>query len=185
MTGVDLSPIQPTNVPVNVRFEVDDMARRWTYPKEHFSYIHVRGLYGSIRDWPTFYEEAYDALEPGGWFEQAEMSVVPISDDGSIPDGHIFKKWGDLSIEAGERFGKSLAIHKDAKELITKAGFEEVKEKVYKLPIGGWSKNPRLKEIGKWNQLHWECGIEAWSIALMTRIMGVRITFLSSRDTAS
>jgi hypothetical protein len=174
---VDLSPIQPTNIPPNVRFEVDDMAQTWTYPKNCFDFIHVRGLYGSIRDWPAFYKEAYDALQPGGWIEQAEMSVVPLSDDGSVTEGHIFHLWGKLSLEAGERFGKSLTIHKDAKGLIENAGFEQVTEKVFKLPIGGWSNDPKLKTLGRWNQLHWECGIEAWCIALLTRVMGVRIAF--------
>ncbi|KAH6719500.1 S-adenosyl-L-methionine-dependent methyltransferase [Leptodontidium sp. MPI-SDFR-AT-0119] len=170
--GVDLSPIQPTNVPFNVRFEIDDMAQTWTYPKNHFSFVHIRGLYGSIRDWPAFYKDAYDVLEPGGWIEQAEISVAPLSDDGSVTEDHIFARWGNLSLEAGERFGKSLTIHKDAKGLLRNAGFEEVTEKVYKLPIGGWSNDPRLKEIGKWNQLYWEYGIEAWSLALMTRVLG-------------
>lgn len=152
------------------------MSLSWTYPKNHFSFIHIRGLYGSIRDWPTFYKEAYDALEPGGWIEQAEISVAPISDDGSVTEDHIFTRWGNLSLQVGELFGKSLTIHKDAKGLIRDAGFEQVTEKVYKLPIGGWSNDRKLKDIGMWNQLYWEYGLEAWSMALMTRILGVRIT---------
>jgi hypothetical protein len=141
----------------------------------------VRGLYGSIRDWPAFYKEAYDALQPGGWIEQAEMSVVPLSDDGSVTEDHIFNLWGKLSLEAGEKFGKSLTIHKDAKGLIENIGFEQVTEMVFKLPIGGWSNDPKLKDLGMWNQLHWEYGIEAWCMALLTRVMGVRISFRHSK----
>ena len=152
------------------------MAQEWTFPKNYFSFIHVRGFYGSIRDWSDFYKEAYDAIEPGGWFEQAEVSVVPISDDGSVTLDHIFTKWGKNSLKAAELFGKPLTIWKDAKELLGKAGFEEVTEKVYKLPIGGWSSDPKLKDIGMWNQLYWEYGVEAWSMALMTRVLGVCIT---------
>ena len=151
------------------------MTKSWTYPKSYFSFIHVRGLYGSVRDWRAFYKEAYDALEPGGWIEQAEISVAPLSDDGSVTEDHIFTKWGQNSLEAAELFGKSLTIYKDAKGFLQNAGFEQVTEKNFKLPIGGWCSDPRLKDIGIWNQLYWLYGIEAWSIALMTRILGVRI----------
>ena len=59
VTGTDLSPIQPSWVPGNCRFEIDDAASDWTYTNESFDFIHVRGLYGCIRDWPAFYEEVY------------------------------------------------------------------------------------------------------------------------------
>ena len=141
----------------------------------------MRGLYGSIRHWDAFYKEAYDALEPGGWIEQAEISVVPLSDDGSVTEDHIFTQWGNNSLKAAEQFGKSLTIYKDAKELLGNAGFEQVTEKVFKLPIGGWSADQGLKTMGMWNQLYWEYGIEAWCLALMTRVLGVRITVQHSK----
>jgi hypothetical protein len=117
-------------------------------------------------------------LAPGGWIEQVEMSVTPVSDDGSIPPGHIFQRWGDISLEAGEQFGKTLRIHEQAKGLMEEAGFTEVREVVFKWPIGPWSRDPHLKQVGLWNQLHWEEGIEGWSIALLTRVLGVRPALL-------
>ena len=48
VTGTDLSPIQPTWVPPNVRFEIDDMESEWTYSPDTFDLIHIRGLHGSI-----------------------------------------------------------------------------------------------------------------------------------------
>jgi hypothetical protein len=54
VTGVDLSPIQPKFVPVNCTFEIDDMTEEWTYPAQHFDFIHVREMFGSIRDWNSF-----------------------------------------------------------------------------------------------------------------------------------
>lgn len=57
--GFDLSPTQPTWVAPNVRFEVNDAcASDWAYPKNSFDYIHVRGMYGSVADWPSFYKQA-------------------------------------------------------------------------------------------------------------------------------
>jgi SAM-dependent methyltransferase len=46
--GNDLSPIQPTWVPTNCKFIVDDIESEWLYrPHEAFDYIHGRGLGGA------------------------------------------------------------------------------------------------------------------------------------------
>ncbi|CZR69130.1 uncharacterized protein PAC_19030 [Phialocephala subalpina] len=50
--GIDLSPIQPSWVPPNVRFMVDDVESLWLYPRDHFDYIHSRHMVMAIRDWP-------------------------------------------------------------------------------------------------------------------------------------
>lgn len=58
------------------------------------------------------------------------------------------------------------------KQGIIDAGFEGVVEHRYKWPIGGWSKDKRLKEMGLYNRLHWEQGIEGWCLFLLTRFLG-------------
>ena len=60
LIGTDLSPIQSVPQPPNLRFETDDACSEWVYPTDHFDYIHVRLLYASIADWPTFYKECYE-----------------------------------------------------------------------------------------------------------------------------
>src|SRR2546421_1072670 len=62
--GTDLSPIQPQWVPPNCKFEIDDCASEWTFEKGSFDFIHVRGLYGCIRDWPAFYREVHKCVYP-------------------------------------------------------------------------------------------------------------------------
>ena len=57
--GNDLSPIQPTLVPPNVSFEVDDMEKEWCYSSS-FDYIHCRYMAGAIRDWPKLMRQAYE-----------------------------------------------------------------------------------------------------------------------------
>lgn len=59
-TGIDLSPIQPTFVPPNVKFEVDDIESQWTWPTDHFDVIYSRFmLSGSIQDFRRYFEQAY------------------------------------------------------------------------------------------------------------------------------
>ena len=49
VTGTDLSPTQPTWVPENVQFTVDDAEEVWTY-REKFDLVHIRYFAGSISD---------------------------------------------------------------------------------------------------------------------------------------
>lgn len=57
--GTDLSPIQPTWVPPNVKFQIDDAEAEWTWERDSFDYIHIRHLAGAIKDWPALLKQAY------------------------------------------------------------------------------------------------------------------------------
>lgn len=169
--GTDLSPIQPGEVPPNLQFEIDDCCSEWVYTKESFDFIHVRCMYGSIADWPAFYNECMKHLKPGGWIEQVELSVEPKADDDTVPPDSIFAKWGKVSLEAGDAFGKTLRCVDESRQGIINAGFEAVQEHRFKLPIGPWSKDKRLKEIGLYNYHHWSQGIEGWCMFLLTNYL--------------
>lgn len=58
--GTDLSPIQPSWVPENVHFEIDDVEdKEWTWPDNHFDYIHSRFMVASISSWPRLIRKAF------------------------------------------------------------------------------------------------------------------------------
>lgn len=82
--GTDLSPIQPSWVPTNCRFLVDDVEDDWT-ESEPYDFIHGRTMSGSIRDWPRLYQQAFRNLKPGGWIEMQEFEIQYGCDDGSFP----------------------------------------------------------------------------------------------------
>ena len=77
--GTDLSPIQPELVPPNCIFEIDDCEMEWTWPDNHFDYIHIRDLHGSIRDWSKFMKEAFRCCKPGGLVELVHHNFWPVS----------------------------------------------------------------------------------------------------------
>ncbi|KAK6814358.1 hypothetical protein RU639_009534 [Aspergillus parasiticus] len=183
--GTDLSPIQPSFVPPNVYFEIDDCCDEWVY-KSPFDFIHVRGLYGCVADWGKFYQQALKSLHPGGYLEQAEMSVTPVSDDGSTA-GTIYEIWGEKSLEAGDKFGKTLRIVDESKQRMIEAGFVNVTEHRYKLPIGPWPKDPHLKTLGRFFRIVMDESLEMWAMMLWTKILGwsreeVEVIFAKMRD---
>ncbi|KAK2808344.1 hypothetical protein FQN50_004729 [Emmonsiellopsis sp. PD_5] len=168
VTGIDLSPIQPTFIPPNCVFEIDDITLPWTYPHDHFDFIHIREMFGSIPDWDLFFKNCLSSLKPGGYLEIVEHSVQAISDDGTVGPDHFFSIWGKTVIESGQRFGKSFSIWEESAERMKKAGFEDVVEKVYKWPMNQWSTDPKLHKLGRWNQLRLHDGIEGFMLRLLT-----------------
>ncbi len=48
------------SVPPNCKFEIDDYEEDWTFGK--FDFIHGRVLTGSLRDWPRFFQQAYECV---------------------------------------------------------------------------------------------------------------------------
>ncbi|MCJ1479951.1 hypothetical protein MMC06_000105 [Schaereria dolodes] len=150
--GTDLSRIQPDFTPPNLRFDIDDCCSTWTYPPDYFDFIHVRCMYGSVADWPGFFKECYDHLQPGGYIEQAEISACVSSDEGHLTPGSQWDQNNRYFLSASEASGRTLMIQEKLKELIEHAGFVDVVEHRFKWPIGAWSQDPKLREVGKWNQ---------------------------------
>ncbi|KAL9015788.1 MAG: hypothetical protein Q9185_006823 [Variospora sp. 1 TL-2023] len=174
--GTDLSPIQPETKPPNLIFEIDDCCSDWVYPKNHFDYIHVRQIKGPL---PLTFDSLWlltyptiSHLTPGSYIEQAELNPVLKSDDGSIVPGDVLDQCGTLAVQAGISLGSSLEVEKSMQDDIARAGFTEVVKTTYKWPVGAWSNDPRLKELGKWNLLHWQQGLESWTLRSFTKRMG-------------
>jgi len=177
--GTDLSPVAPGMQPDNASFEIDDCCSEWVYPDSHFDFIHMRGLFGSIADWPQLYKQSFRHLRPGGHIEQIEWSVHNRSSDGTLSPHTVLARWGQNAVQAGILTGKTFEIAENMAGILWEAGFEEVVEKRYKWPIGPWSSDPKLKEIGRWNLLNWEEGMEGWVMAAYTRVLGVSVTFVA------
>ena len=66
--------------------------------------------------------------------------------------------------------GKSLDTISDFKSRIAAAGFTNVHEKLYKVPLGDWAKDPVLKEAGKLHKTMIEGGMEGYAMFLLTTV---------------
>jgi SAM-dependent methyltransferase len=135
--GTDLSPIQPTSVPPNCRFYVDDIETEWTFsPDEKFDFIHGRALAGSIVNFDLLYRRIYDNLNPGGWVEiQEEESQFYSHDDPSLSKVPNCRKMAHLCNEASEKVGRIVAVAQEQRQRLINAGFEDVHDDVYKVRL--------------------------------------------------
>lgn len=171
VVGVDLSPIQPSLVPPNCRFEVDDLENEWTWA-EPFDLILSRAMTGSFSDYEAYIKKAYDALEPGGYLELQELHVPFGCDDGTLTEDSPLYQFGKLPVEASIALGRPLDVAPLHKDRLIKAGFVDVVERQLTWPIGAWAKDKHHKELGYWCHANLDVGLEGGLLmALLTRGM--------------
>ncbi|KAJ4315587.1 hypothetical protein N0V84_008297 [Fusarium piperis] len=156
--GIDLSPIQPDWLPPNVRFMVDDVESPWLHPRNHFDYIHSRHTVMAVKDWPKLFQRALDAKYGG---------MVP-------PDAHpVAQYWSLITqglVSLGVNFHAAAGGVLAAK--MREAGFINVTERIFHVPLGTWPKNKVLKTVG----LYWRTiladGLQAIALGPLTRGLG-------------
>ena len=90
--GVDLSPIQPASVPPNVTFEIDDLEESWTFSQK-FDFIFARMMVGSFVDFPRFFDQSLQHLNPGGWIELSDICFPVVCNDDSLKEDAPLRKW--------------------------------------------------------------------------------------------
>lgn len=172
--GTDISPAQPIWVPPNCKFEIDDASQLpWTYPDNHFDYVHFRLMLGSLADWGAVYREAYRVLKPSGWIEHCDYEIaVPAVGHSSLPPDSPFHQWGDIFRRAGDKTGRTFETTKQAPGLLQDAGFKDIQEKRLKLPIGSWPADKKLQDVGAYNLAATEAGLQGFALYLLTQVHG-------------
>ncbi|KAK6539155.1 hypothetical protein TWF694_009399 [Orbilia ellipsospora] len=174
VVGNDLSPIQPSWVPPNVSFEVDDVESEWTHPENSFDFIYCRYLLGGIANWPRLIKQAFKALKPGGYLELLEPDSNMFCDDGSLKRDSALWAWNDLFIEAGNKAGRSLIEAPNHKKSMLEAGFTDIQEDIFKLPNSPWPKDKYLKEVGAFHMASFLEALEGLSLRFFSVFHGMK-----------
>ncbi|KAF5560974.1 mRNA 3 end-processing YTH1 [Fusarium napiforme] len=89
-------------------------------------------------------------------------------------EGHIFKKWLKLFFECGRKTGRTWEIVRGGRqeEYMREAGFTDLFSKSWKLPVGGWPQDKKLKQIGLYNGAFIDHSIDAFAIFPIGEILG-------------
>ncbi|KXH27690.1 TAM domain methyltransferase [Colletotrichum salicis] len=143
--GVDLSATQTDFLATNVEFEIDDIDEEWTYTLP-FDYIHSRFMSSSIADWKVYLT---NHIQPGGYLELQEPEMEFQADGGTFPSDCPLAKYGNLLKEAAAIFGREYVAVSSLKTLMVE--------------------DPAFKELGAWGFKNSNAGLEAISIAPLTR----------------
>ncbi|KAL5114328.1 hypothetical protein ACEQ8H_007803 [Pleosporales sp. CAS-2024a] len=173
VTATDLSPIQPTWVPPNLKFEIDDAEQTWTWQDNFFDLVHLRTMTGCIRDWDKLFAQAFQHTKPGGYIELQEMDYMGVIQPTSRNPGTSFVTW---CVEQGHAGKKAGIVLRTSVETLTsglqKAGFIDCRVFEFKLPIGPWPKARRLRDAGLLQLSAMLEGIEGLSLRLYTFYAG-------------
>lgn len=173
VTATDLSPIQPTWVPPNVKFEIDDAEQTWTWRENFFDLVHMRTMTGCIRDWDKLFAQAFRHTKPGGFIELQEMDYMGVIQPTSRNPGTSFVKWCVEQGHAGKKAGINLRTSVEfMTSSLEKVGFVDCKVLEFKLPIGPWPKQKRLRDAGLLQLSAMLEGIEGLSLRLYTFYAG-------------
>ncbi|MCJ1351091.1 MAG: hypothetical protein MMC33_001073 [Icmadophila ericetorum] len=169
--GNDLSPIQPRWVPPNVRFEVDDVEADWAYSQK-FDFIHCRSMGTTIRDWPRLIKQCFEFTKPGGYCEFVDFDIAWTSPDNSVPEDSVTLKVNTQFIQAAKSMGIDPSPGPSMPNWCKEAGFTDIVQERFPLPVGTWPADKHLKEVGAWNYLQIMEGLEAFTYAVFTRMLG-------------
>ncbi|KAH8684140.1 S-adenosyl-L-methionine-dependent methyltransferase [Ilyonectria robusta] len=169
--GIDISPIQPSFVPANLSFQVDDLEDEWTFSYK-FDMVFARMMTGSVGDWPKFFNQSFVGLNPGGWIECQDICFPLKCDDGTVKDDSYIKQWSDLMIKSTTIFGRTGESASMYKQQMIDAGFVNVTEVIYKWPTNRWPVDPYYKDLGFWCFHNIAGGLSGLSMALFTRALG-------------
>ncbi|KAI9877266.1 MAG: hypothetical protein M1830_004375 [Pleopsidium flavum] len=165
--ATDISVFQPTDVPRNVLFQIDDATEEWTFTQP-FDFIHLRNLSGAFSDWGSIYMEAYKHLKPGGYLEIAEFEDIQMPK--SSPNSYV-SIFAAAVQAAAEKAGTPVGTGHLKRSLLEGAGFRNVRTTILDVPIGTWPKDTKKQSIGKMWLIGVLEGLEATSLRLLTREM--------------
>nr|BAP58881.1 methyltransferase [Alternaria alternata] len=173
--GLDLVNIQPENprrIPPNLRFRVPrDYESPWTLGEDSWDLIHLRMACGSVTSWPELYQKIFSHLKPGtGWIEHIEIDMEPRCDDHTLPPDSMLTKWYGWLADATHRVSRPIAYEHRTRQLLQQAGFIDIQETVIRVPYNTWPNDPHQKDIGRWYNLGLTEGLEALTIAPLTRV---------------
>ncbi|KAM0282848.1 hypothetical protein ACHAQH_002852 [Verticillium albo-atrum] len=152
--GTDVSPIQPSWIPPNLKFEIDDCTREWTYAENSIDYVHTRWLVGSIADWTALFQEAFKCLKPGGYLESHEPSSGFENQGDPLDPKSALAQWGKFFVKGGLKFGRPFTIFEDQlqRKAMEAAGFVDIEEREIINPVGNWPADPKAKEIAQFSE---------------------------------
>ena len=149
IVAADLTP-PDIRAPSNVTVTRWDAEKDWDFA-QLFTFIHGRMLTSAIRDWPALLSRSWDHLEPGGWLELLDVCPPYHAERSEADDPEVspFIKWGFATNKAWAANGIDWDITSKRIQKLSEIGFVNLREEVYRWPLGEWASDEIDRYIGK------------------------------------
>lgn len=98
--------------------------------------------------------------------------MVPRCDDGTLPPNSQLINWTRQILDATATSNRPIAYNTETRSMLERQGFVDIQEQIIQLPLNPWPSAPHAKDIGRWYNLGLTQGLEALSLAPLTRIKG-------------
>ncbi|KAB5518858.1 methyltransferase domain-containing protein [Coniochaeta sp. 2T2.1] len=168
--GTDLSPIQPPFIPPNCRFEIDDIEDMWLWTS-NFDFIYGRYITPFLSDLPRFARNCFENLNPGGYIELLEATMLFQAVDGSY-EGTAMQRWNGLMLQGVKKIGRDPLPPLKLNALLTEAGFTNVTETRMPIPTSPWPKGKRQKMLGEMEMRNLLEAAHGITMAVFTKALG-------------
>jgi hypothetical protein len=158
------------SVPPNLKFQICDLDESWNF-NQKFTFIHARSMFASFMSPAKVIQEAFQALQPGGFLEIQDTWFWFRYSKGSI-EGTEMDKWMQMVRQAAWNSGQDWCWSRNTKNYMETAGFVNIEEVEYAWATNTWPIDKREKQKGAWSLGNLLEGLESFSMAAMTRYLG-------------
>ncbi|KAI9710045.1 MAG: hypothetical protein M1812_007509 [Candelaria pacifica] len=174
--GIDISPIKSDNKPSNVTFQVEDAEKPWSFPDDHFDFVHMSLMHGSVADWLALVQKIKRHLKLSGVLEMQEMATAEVhSDDDTVKPEQAYARWCVYMKEAAAKRGRPVNIGPYLISYLNGAHFTNMNESVYKLYLKPYPEDEFGKMIGAYTLVNVLSGIEGFTTRLFTSVLGWKL----------
>jgi hypothetical protein len=101
-----------------------------------------------------------------------DLSFPVCNDDNTLTTDHAIYKWSAYMLEASRRIHQDLDNPPKYAQWMREAGFINVQYVPFKWPSNPWPKDKKHKTLGLWNLGNTLDGLEGFTMAFFTRILG-------------
>jgi hypothetical protein len=132
-------------------------------------------LLGCFNDFREIIDNSYKYLEPGGYLECHELWPIPFIQGQEFPPGSPFKEWTKLIDQAMMDLGRPIRTGNKLKGWFERAGFTDIKEEVFRMPLKEWPTDPSFRMIGKYNSVSFREGLGGASFRPFREAFGMSV----------
>ncbi|EPS35435.1 hypothetical protein H072_11185 [Dactylellina haptotyla CBS 200.50] len=151
--GIDISPhLKPDETPGNLWCQFDDLNDPFNFRPGEFDLVHSRLVAPGINKnrWSGYLRDCFKVLKSDGWLQMVEIYFNVQSDNGTLTEDHGLRRWSKTYLEVFEDT-KDLRAPTRLQALMERAGFVDVQSRMMPLPLNGWPRSSRDREIGNLN----------------------------------